>query len=301
MGYLAVPIAEDLSVRQTTLFDEVAVGFLLGYDNARTRSAYQSDLRCFASWCAQTGTEPLTVQRAHLDLYARSLEAEGLAPSSVARRLSVLTGLFRYASDEGYISRNPAANVRRPRVSEDSPTLGLDLGEARRFLGAAEAAGLRDHALVCLLLLNGLRVSEVCSAQTEDVATERGHRVLRVKRKGGGRDLVPLAPRTMAAVDGHLDGRCEGPLLLANDAGPLNRFQAIRVVRRLCRAAQITKHITPHSLRHTAVTLALDAGVPLRDVQDMAGHADPRTTRRYDRARRSLDRHATYTLASYLA
>ena len=224
MGYLAVPIAEDLSVRQSTLFDEVTVGFLLGYDNARTRSAYQSDLRLFASWCAQTGTEPLTVQRAHLDLYARSLEAEGLAPSSVARRLSVLTGLFRYASEEGYISRNPATNVRRPRVSEDSPTLGLDLGEARRFLDAAEAAGLRDHALVCLLLLNGLRVSEVCAAQTEDVSTERGHRVLRVKRKGGGRDLVPLAPRTMAAVDGHLDGKYEGPLVLANDAGPLNRF-----------------------------------------------------------------------------
>ena len=301
MGYLAVPIAEDLSVGQNTLFDEVTVGFLLGYDNTRTRSAYQSDLRLFASWCAQTGTEPLTVQRAHLDLYARSLEAGGLAPSSVARRLSVLTGLFRYATEEGYVGRNPAAHVRRPRVSEDSPTLGLDLDEARRFLDAAEVAGPRDHALVCLLLLNGLRVSEVCTAQTEDISTERGHRVLTLKRKGGRRDLVPLAPRTMAAVDEHLAERCDGPLLLANDGGSLNRFQGIRVVRRLCRAAQITKHITPHSLRHTAVTLALDAGVPLRDVQDMAGHADPRTTRRYDRARKSLDRHATYALASYMA
>ena len=79
------------------------------------------------------------------------------------------------------------------------------------------------------------------------------------------------------------------------------RFQATRAIRRLIRAADMTKHISPHSLRHTAVTLALDAGVPLRDVQDMAGHADPRTTRRYDRARKSLDRHATYALASYLA
>ena len=63
----------------------------------------------------------------------------------------------------------------------------------------------------------------------------------------------------------------------------------------------LDKELYPHSLRHTAVTLAVDAGVPLRDVQDMAGHADPRTTRRYDRARMSLDRHATYTLASYLS
>ena len=155
--------------------------------------------------------------------------------------------------------------------------------------------------MVCLLLLNGLRVSEVCTAHVEDIAVERGHRVLTVERKGGRRDLVPLAARTAAAVEEHIDKRSDGPLLLANDGGPLNRFQATRVIRRLTRAADIDKSISPHSLRHTAVTLALDAGVPLRDVQDMAGHADPRTTRRYDRARMSLDRHATYTLASYLS
>ena len=301
MSDLAVWVDWDLSVDRTRLFDEVAVGFLLGYDKAHTRSAYQSDLRCFASWCIQIGIDPLDAQRAHLDAYERSLEAEGLASSSVARRLSVMSGLFRYAYEEGYVARNPAAHVRRPRVGDDSPTLGLDLAEARRLLEAAETAGPRDHALVCLLLLNGLRVSEVCTAHVTDVSSERGHRVLAVDRKGGRRDLVPLAPRTLAAVDAHLDGRVESLLLLANDGGPLNRFQATRAIRRLTRAAEITKHISPHSLRHTAVTLALDAGVPLRDVQDMAGHADPRTTRRYDRARKSLDRHATYTLASYLS
>jgi site-specific recombinase XerD len=301
VGTLAVARLDDLVVRQERPFDEVVVGFLVGYDKAHTRAAYRSDLRCFAAWCAQTGLDPLGVSRAHLDVYARSLEASGLAASSVARRLSTLSGLFRYAYEEGHTARNPAANVRRPRVGDDSPTLGLDLTEARSFLQAAEAAGPRDHALVCLLLLNGLRVSEVCSTLADDVAVERGHRVLVIQRKGGRRDLIPLAPRTTAAIDEHLADRGEGPLLLANDGGPLNRFQATRIVRRLTRAAGIGKHISPHSLRHTAVTLALDAGVPLRDVQDMAGHADPRTTRRYDRARESLDRHATYTLASYVA
>ena len=301
MTYLAVPSDVDLSISRLGVFEEVAVGFLLGYDKAHTRSAYQSDLRCFASWCAGIGIDPLAVKRAHLDGYARSLEAEGLASSSVARRLSVMSGLFRYAYEEGCITRDPTAHIRRPRVGDDSPTLGLDLEEARRILDAAEMAGPRDHALVCLLLLNGLRVSEVCTAKVTDLSSERGHRVLTVARKGGQRDLVPLAPRTHAAVEEHLDGRTDGFLVLANDGGPLNRFQATRAIRRLTRAADITKHISPHSLRHTAVTLALDAGVPLRDVQDMAGHADPRTTRRYDRARKSLDRHATYALASYLA
>jgi len=299
--HLVLPSDGDVSIGRLGMFEEVAVGFLLGYDKAHTRSAYQSDLRCFTSWCARIGIDPLDVQRAHLDGYARTLEVEGLASSSVARRLSVVSGLFRYAYEEGYVDRNPAAHVRRPRVSDDSPTLGLDLVEARRFLQAAETAGLRDHALVCLLLLNGLRVSEVCTALVSDLSSERGHRVLKVQRKGGRRDLVPLAPRALAAVEAHLEERTDGLLVLANDGGPLNRFQATRAIRRLTRAADITKHISPHSLRHTAVTLALDAGVPLRDVQDMAGHADPRTTRRYDRARKSLDRHATYTLASYLA
>ncbi len=301
MTHLVLPNDSVLSISRLGLFGEVAVGFLLGYDKAHTRSAYQSDLSCFTSWCARMGIDPLAVKRVHLDGYARSLEVEGLASSSVARRLSVISGLFRYAYEEGYVTRDPAVHVRRPRVGDDSPTLGLDLTEARRFLDAAETASPRDHVLVCLLLLNGLRVSEVCTAHVTDLSSERGHRVLKVARKGGRRDLVPLAPRTLSAVDEHLGGRTDGFLVLANDGGPLNRFQATRAIRRLSRAADITKHISPHSLRHTAVTLALDAGVPLRDVQDMVGHADPRTTRRYDRARKSLDRHATYTLASYLA
>jgi integrase len=74
-------------------------------------------------------------------------------------------------------------------------------------------------------------------------------------------------------------------------------------VRRLARAAGIPSwaRLSPHSLRHTAITLALDAGAHLRDVQDFAGHRDPRTTRRYDRARDTLDRNAAYTLTAYLA
>ena len=76
---------------------------------------------------------------------------------------------------------------------------------------------------------------------------------------------------------------------------------AARIVRRVARRAGITKPVGPHTLRHAFITAALDAGVPLRDVQEAASHADPRTTIRYDRARGSLDRHATYIVAAYLA
>ncbi len=110
-------------------------------------------------------------------------------------------------------------------------------------------------------LLNALRVGEACAATVEDLAVVRGHRVLRrVRGKGGRLDVVPLAPRTTDAIDAHLAGRVDGPLLQANDGGPLDRHDAARIVRRLVRAVGITDRISPHSLWHTGITLALDAG-----------------------------------------
>ena len=95
--------------------------------------------------------------------------------------------------------------------------------------------------------------------------------------------------------------RSEGPVFLAADVRRLDRHGAARIVRRVTRRAGIDKPVGPHTLRHAFITAALDAGVPLRDVQEAASHADPRTTMRYDRARASLDRHATYIVAAYLA
>ena len=88
---------------------------------------------------------------------------------------------------------------------------------------------------------------------------------------------------------------------VAPDGRRLDRHGAARIVRRVTRRAGITKKVGPHTLRHAFITAALDAGVPLRDVQEAASHADPRTTMRYDRARTSLDRHATYIVATYVA
>jgi hypothetical protein len=90
-------------------------------------------------------------------------------------------------------------------------------------------------------------------------------------------------------------------VFLAADGRRLDRHGAGRIVRKVARRAGIGKAVTPHTLRHAFITAALDAGVPLRDVREAASHADPRTTMRYDRARGSLDRHATYIVAAYIA
>jgi integrase/recombinase XerD len=112
---------------------------------------------------------------------------------------------------------------------------------------------------------------------------------------------IPLAPRTARAIDLAIGERTGGPLFLTADGRRLDRHGAARIVRRVTRRAGIAKKVGPHTLRHSFITAALDAGVPLRDVQEAASRADPRTTMHYDRARTSLDRHATYIVAAFIA
>src|SRR5260370_31234727 len=128
-----------------------------------------------------------------------------------------------------------------------------------------------------------------------------GHRTLVVTRKGGRLVTIPLAPRTARAIDRAIGERCAGRVFLAADGRRLDRHGAARIVRQVARRAGITKAIGPHTLRHAFITAALDAGVPLRDVQEAASHADPRTTMRYDRAHASLDRSPTYIATAYVA
>ena len=112
---------------------------------------------------------------------------------------------------------------------------------------------------------------------------------------------IPLASRTGRRLDLYIDERTTGPIFLGANGQRMDRYAADRTVKRLSKRAGITKRISPHSLRHSFITAALDASVPLRDVQQAASHADPRTTMRYDRARQSLDRHATYIVAAFVA
>ena len=157
-----------------------------------------------------------------------------------------------------------------------------------------------EHALIVMLSMLGLRVSEACSVHIEDLGGERGHRTIRILGKGHKRATVPMPPPVFRAIDLAIGGRTEGPVLLSATGLPMTRDMAGRVVKRLCKKAGITKRISPHSLRHSYITAMLDAGVPLRDVQIAARHADPRTTTHYDRARNNLDRHGNYVVAAFL-
>src|SRR5205823_6624810 len=146
--------------------EDVRVRFLLSLSSENTRAAYARDLADWGAWLAEHDLDPLGATRAHVDAYARDLEAQGRSPATVARRLATLAGYYRYAVDEDVLARSPVDRVRRPRGADGSPTLGLDRNELRRFLAAAEtpAVSLRDRALVELLSIAALRVSEAIGA-----------------------------------------------------------------------------------------------------------------------------------------
>jgi integrase/recombinase XerD len=298
MSHTTILVLDDAASEQVRL---LVGGFLAGYRSAHTRRNYAGDLRQWLSFCAMCGIDPLHARRTHVELFARNCEARGVAPSTASRKLATLAMFYKWLVNEEFATTSPMTNIRRPRVSNESIRLGLGRTELCDWLNAAEELAGYDYALACLLALNGLRIGEVCAANVENLGETRYHHTLSIIGKGGQPALVPLAPRTRMAVDQAIAGREQGPLILSRWGTRLNGQSGWRAVRRITRQAGISKLISPHSLRHSAITAALNAGVSLRDVQEFARHADPRTTIRYDRARKSLDRNATYTIAQYLA
>jgi len=278
---------------------ELAAAAFLARYQGRTLDAYRCDLRAFSQWAADDRLDILKATRPQIELYVRAMEARGLAATTIDRRLSTVCGFFRFAHIDGRVAANPAQYVRRPKV-HPSDARGLDRAELGQFLFAAERIDHAHAALAVLLGLNGLRVSEACSADIENLGFERGHRTLRIVGKGNKPAVIPLVPRTARTIDLAIGERTSGPILLRHDGSRLDRRTAHRWVRSIAKRAGIGA-VHPHMLRAAFIMCALEAGVPLREVQIAARHADPRTTTVYDHRRQSFDRHAAYVVVAFVA
>ena len=296
----------SLTLHATTMTraDQAVVGFLARYSSPGTIAAFGMDLRLLFEWCATQGLDPLDATRVHLEMFARHLETDRHnCPSTIHRRLSTLKCFYRLAEVDRYVDRDPAVHLRLPRLYRDeTKILGLDRLELGAVVAAARASTPSDAALITLLGLLGLRVSEACNVRIEDIhGMERGHRTLTLVGKGRKPATIPLPVPVARFLDLAAGERTSGFLLLRVDGSPMDRRSAARVVVRLAKKVGIRKRISPHSLRHSFITAALDAGVPLRDAQIAARHSDPRMTTKYDLARGNLDRHANYVVAAFIA
>jgi len=148
-------------------------GFLAGYTGL-TREAYALDLRQFTAWCQQHHLRLFQARRADIECFARAMEAKGRARATVTRRLCTIAGFYKYAVEEDLLDHSPAAHVRRPRLDYESHATGLDRNELGAMLVAAGLGPPTEHALISLLALNGLRVSEATARTSSTSAWSAG-------------------------------------------------------------------------------------------------------------------------------
>jgi len=196
-----------VSANEGNPFDQAqmaAAAFLARY-SGRTLETYRYDLRTFFQWCADVGLEVLEAKRAHIELWRAASEERGLAASTIC-------GFYRFAHIDGRIAANPAQYVHRPKVYPGEGR-GLDRGELGTFLFTAERYD-RDHAALAVLLgLNGLRVSEACATDAEDLGFDRGHRTLRIIGKSNKPAVIPWsrgwpAPSTWPSASARRSRSC---------------------------------------------------------------------------------------------
>ena len=234
----------------------LAVAAYLARFKGSSREHTESDLRCYLTWCAEHGLDPLAAQRPHLELYIRWMqEICRFKPSTVSRRFSVAAGFYRTCAIDGVLEHSPAEHVRRPAVSAESPTLGFTHLQFEALLTAArQSPNPYDFALIVMLGLLGLRIFEATCADIGDLGEEHGHRVLRVCGKGTKVVLVPLPPAAGRAIDRATGMRMRGPILLNSRGTRMDRHAATRRLRHLAQAAGVqTARAHPHMLRHTFV------------------------------------------------
>ena len=283
--------------------------YLRGLPTESTRNVYRHVLLVFRRFLH---CDLLTVTRRQIEAYRSHLEKMGRAPSTICKHLSAINGLYTFALGDGLLDRNPAATARRPKLPTMSPRRALSQDETRKLLTFPKLEtliGLRDRAQLSMLIVQGWRIAEVLGLRLEDLHEEAGHKVATVRGKGGKVLRVPLAAQTWTAVQAWIEaaGIDSGSIFLPVSkggvvgGGVISSQAGWKRVKFLARQAGIERHVHPHVLRHTAITLALANGVPLHIVQDFARHEDPRTTRRYDSHRQSLSNQTPHVLASVLS
>ena len=264
-----------------------------------TQLAYGRDLKDFDSFLARRALDFVTVGRKDIEAYLVWCDAQGLAKSTRARRLSAIKQLYRFAFEEGWRSDNPAIQIAGPGQDKRLPKV-LSEDEVDQLLDAARHSGrntsdqLRNTCLMELLYATGMRVSELVSLR---VSAARGDpRLLLIMGKGGKERLVPLSDPAREALAAWLvqrdttdeaaqaKGKPASIYLFPSrgSAGYLTRHRFYLLIKEFALTAGVDpSKVTPHTLRHAFATHLLANGADLRAIQTMLGHADVATTEIY--------------------
>jgi integrase/recombinase XerD len=257
---------------------------------------------------------PKEITSEHILAWRESLIKAKKKPATIALKLSVIRSLYDFLKSEGVVKKNPA-NTKRvpaPALTDDLRGRALDLDEVQRLLFAPnreKSEGARDHALMLLMLRTSIRVAEACSLKVSDIKWSHGRWIVHVKVKGRSERTIPLPNDVREAINTYLKlDRTRRELMHSDGAEsfvfqpmtnyrtlkfdkPISTTMAWHIVQKWGKFSGIGK-VSPHDLRRTAITRALDQGLSYQQVQMMSGHRDPKTVIRYDHHRNVLDRNA---------
>lgn len=254
-----------------------------------TLRAYQADLSSLATWLARNGMSLTGAQRHQLLEYLAWRVQEGARPRTTARVLSSIRRFYRHLVRDGKLREDPSARIDAPKLGRSLPE-SLTEEEVEALLGAPHTdtpEGLRDRTMLEVLYATGLRVSELVNLTPDQLNLRQG--VVRVIGKGGRERLVPLGEEAVSWIERYLRearpaltrGRSGDSLFPSRRSDQLTRQAFWHLIKRHAQRAGITKHLSPHTLRHAFATHLLNYGADLRVVQMLLGHSDLSTTQIY--------------------
>jgi integrase/recombinase XerD len=257
-----------------------------------TLESYGRDLRQYSEFLEaedEVEGDLDTVSRTTIVNYLMYLQSQGKATATIARRLAALKAFYQFLVRENRIPADPTANLESPKLEKRLPKV-LTVSEVERLLGQpdpAQAAGIRDRAMLELLYATGIRVSELVSLDEPDVNLDMGY--IKCSGKGSKERIVPLGSLAIQSCRDYLlaarlrlvRDRDEKALFVNHHGHRLTRQGFWKIVKKYADDAKIDKEITPHTLRHSFATHLLENGADLRSVQEMLGHADISTTQIY--------------------
>ncbi len=310
--YQAEIIPDTANAHTNSALDRVLEGLIGGKMSPLTRRAYQYDAALFVNWLHQQALGINQLTRSDIERYQVWLRTN-YTKNAAARKLVVARRLLEEAVERGLILYNPARKVKGFALDQETPHTALDPDQARKLLaaiGTTTLQGKRDYAIVSLLMRTGLRRAECVALRLSDLGYEQGHHLAVIRQaKGDKRHKIKIPADVWRNLEEYLaalevkltelnQAEREQPVFVQFRKGDHPQTEAIsgqviqRVVETACQKANLGLKLTPHSLRATFVTLALEGGAKLEQVQYAVGHADPRTTERYQKRKLNLDNNA---------
>lgn len=255
-----------------------------------SQRAYKTDLEQFYTWLKDEQPEiakPEDLNQQHIEAFIAYLFLDGIAKSSIARKLAALRTYFKYLHLNGLIQVNPLEGIKNPRQNHPQPDI-LNVDEIFSLLDQKQSSDpvtLRNFALAELLYGSGLRISEALSLNIFDVDANKNY--IRVMGKGSRERLAPLSDTSRESLMRWLDKRelmaekGENALFVGTRGKRLNRREAVRIIEKLCLQTGLRTTVSPHGLRHSFASHLLSSGADMRTVQELLGHKRLATTQRY--------------------